>query len=127
MTRYDDFWVRMPQRFERALQKCGTDAFLVKAGGIVDEFHKGVRGYDGSSEEQFRHPVDAGDGVAAARAVRLDETDRPGIPGPRGVLPAPPRLPEGQGAVGRGGRGRGRGAGMHPAAEARSGPLTNAD
>jgi hypothetical protein len=54
MTRYDDFWVRMPQRFERALQKCGTDAFLAKAGGIVDEFHKGVRGYDGSSEEQFR-------------------------------------------------------------------------
>jgi len=54
MTRYDDFWVKMPGRLQRALRKCGTDAFLAKAGGIVDEFHKVVRAYDGSSDEQFK-------------------------------------------------------------------------
>jgi hypothetical protein len=56
MTRYDDFWVKMPKRFQSALKKCGTDRFLANAGsGIVDEFHGSVRRYDGSSEAQFRH------------------------------------------------------------------------
>jgi hypothetical protein len=54
MTRYDDFWVKMPKRFQKALATCGTDRFLARTGGIVDEFHKGVRAYDGSSDEQFR-------------------------------------------------------------------------
>ena len=54
MTRYDDFWVKIPERFKRALRKCGTDTFLAKSGGIVDEFHKVVRAYDGSSDEQFK-------------------------------------------------------------------------
>src|SRR2546422_7277555 len=54
MTRYDDFWVKIPDRFKRALRKCGTDTFLAKSGGIVDEFHKVVRAYDGSSDEQFK-------------------------------------------------------------------------
>lgn len=55
MTRYDDFWVKMPKRYRTALQKCSTDRFLAGAGGgIVDEFHRDVREYDGSSDEQFR-------------------------------------------------------------------------
>jgi len=54
MTRYDDFWVKVPARFVRALRKCGTDTFHAKAGGMVDGFHKVVRAYDGSSAEQFK-------------------------------------------------------------------------
>lgn len=54
MTRYDDFWVRIPKRFRAALAKCGTDRFLAGLGsGIVDEFHASVRQYDGSSDDQF--------------------------------------------------------------------------
>lgn len=56
MTRYDDFWVKMPKAYEVALKRCGTDKFLAgPGGGIVDEFHRTVRHYDGSSGDQFLH------------------------------------------------------------------------
>jgi len=54
MAKYGDFWVKMPKRFQTALKKCRTDQFLARSGGIADEFHKSVREYDGSSDDQFR-------------------------------------------------------------------------
>src|SRR2546427_11640472 len=54
MRKYGDFWVKMPKRFQTALKKCCTDQFLARSGGIADEFHKSVREYDGSSDDQFR-------------------------------------------------------------------------
>src|SRR5437016_13896529 len=54
MTKYGDFWIKVPKRFQTALRRCRTDQFLVRSGGIADEFHKSVRAYDGSSDDQFR-------------------------------------------------------------------------
>ena len=55
MTKYGDFWIKVPKRFQTALRRCRTDQFLVRSGGgIADEFHKSVREYDGSSDDQFR-------------------------------------------------------------------------
>ncbi len=54
MTKYGDFWVKMPKKFQTALKRCRTDQFLARSGGIADEFHKSVREYDGSSDEQFK-------------------------------------------------------------------------
>jgi len=54
MTKYGDFWVKVPKRFQTALRRCRTDQFLVRSGGIADAFHKSVREYDGSSDDQFR-------------------------------------------------------------------------
>jgi len=54
MTKYGDFWVKMPKKFQTALKKCRTDQFLARSGGIADEFHKSVREYDGSSDDQFK-------------------------------------------------------------------------
>jgi len=54
MTKYGDFWVKMPKRFQTALKRCRTDQFLARSGGIADEFHKSVREYDGSSDAQFK-------------------------------------------------------------------------
>src|SRR5438034_11326314 len=53
MTKYGDFWIKVPKRFQTALRRCRTDQFLVRSGGIADEFHKSVRAYDGSSDDQF--------------------------------------------------------------------------
>ncbi len=54
MTKYGDFWFKMPKRLQTALKRCRTDQFLARSGGIADEFHKSVREYDGSSDDQFR-------------------------------------------------------------------------
>src|SRR5213596_3324910 len=54
MTKYGDFWIKVPKRFQTALRRCRTDQFLVRSGGIADAFHKSVREYDGSSDDQFR-------------------------------------------------------------------------
>src|SRR5439155_8522724 len=62
-------------------------------------------------------PRDRVDGSPPARSVHVDEGGGSRIPGPRGVLPAPPRLPKGERSVRRGGRRRGRGTRVHPPAE----------
>src|SRR5256885_16088038 len=70
MAKYADFWVKMPKRFQTALKKCRTDQFLARSGGIADEFHKSVREYDGSSDDQFREAyVRATETMAPLRRV----------------------------------------------------------
>src|SRR5438876_10699031 len=55
MTKYGDFWVKVPKRLHTALRRCRTDQLLGRSGGgIDDEFHKSVREYDGSSDDQLR-------------------------------------------------------------------------
>src|SRR5207247_10647396 len=46
--------LKVRMQFQVALWRCSTDQFLVRPGGIADEFHKSVRAYDRSSDDHFR-------------------------------------------------------------------------